>query len=417
MKIQWPSVLVLGAFVILTACGAVSNELNPSPDSYLYVWGNDTDANGDPNFLTVINSDPSSPNYGTLVTTVPTSGARGNAHHTSLVLPSSGSLFANDFRGNSSFIFDTSEPFAPTLEKAFQNKGDYDYAHTFSEIPNGNILAVFQTKGTDNPQPGGLVELTKDGDILQTGDAYSGDPNLFLRPYGLTIVPELDRAMTTNNDMLGAGDGEHIQIWELSSLSLLATLAMPEGPDQWRLDPYESRLLADGKTVMFNTLRCGLFVLSDIDGTNPDVQLVYRFEDGEICGLPHRAGNYWLQTIVSRPDPSINSIIVLDISDPLRPVEVSRLELGVGFGPHWLSPDITGTRLVLTGLGEHLVRRVMMLEFDSESATLSVDPNFGEGDEFGPGFMLDRQVWPHGETGPARAHGAVFWPPASPDWK
>lgn len=326
-------------------------------------------------------------------------------------------MFANDFRGNSSSIFDTSEPFAPVLKGAFQNKGDYNYAHTFSELSNGNILTVYQTKGNDDSRPGGLVELTTNGGIVQTGDAYNGDPNLFLRPYGLTIAPELNRAMTTNNDMFGTADGEHIQIWELSSLALLATMPMPEAPEQWRLNPYESRLLADGRTVMFNTLRCGLFVLSDIAGANSEVQLVYGFEGGEICGLPHRTENYWLQSLTSMSDPSVNAIIVLDISDPLHPIEVSRLSMGAGFAPHWLSPDVTGTRIVLTGNGEHLSRRVMMLDFDAGTATLSLDQNFGEGDEFGPGFMLDRQVWPHGETGPARAHGAVFWPPASPDWK
>jgi len=223
--------------------------------------------------------------------------------------------------------------------------------------------------------------------------------------------------MTTNFDMLHTGDGEHIQIWELSSLSLLATLAMPEAPDLWRLNPYEARLLADGKTVMFNTLKCGLFVLDDMTGANPGIHFVYGFEGGEYCGLPLRSGNYWLQTFQSETDPSINAIIVLDISDPLHPVEVSRLTMGAGFGPHWMSPDITGTRIVLTGYGEHLSRRVMMLNFDAATATLSLDPNFGAGDKFGPGVMLDRQVWPHGETGPAKAHGAVFWPPALPDWK
>lgn len=416
-KPNWSLIAVLGACVILSACGGASNEVPASSDSYLYVWQFDEDANDDPNFLSVINADPTSQAYGTLVTTVPTTGVRGGAHHTSLVLPTSGFLFANDYRGNSSFIFDTRNTATPTLKATFRNKGNYNYAHTFSELANGNILAVFQTQGTDDPRPGGLVELTTNGDIVQTGDANSGDPVLLMRPYGLTMVPKQNRAMTTNYDMLDTGDGEHIQIWELSSLTLLATLAMPEAPDQWRLNPYEARLLADGKTVMFNTLKCGLFVLGDMTEANPDIQFVHGFKGGEYCGLPLRSENYWLQTFESQTDPSINAIIVLDISDPLRPVEVSRLAMGAGFAPHWMSPDITGTRIVLTGYGEHLSRRVMMLNFDAATATLSLDPNFGEGDNFGPGVMLDRQVWPHGETGPAKAHGAVFWPPALPDWK
>ncbi|HIN90468.1 MAG TPA: hypothetical protein EYN04_07580 [Porticoccaceae bacterium] len=92
-KPNWSLIAVLGACVILSACGDASNEVPPSSDSYLYVWQFDEDANDDPNFLSVINADPTSQAYGTLVTTVPTPGVRGGAHHTSLVLPTSGFLF------------------------------------------------------------------------------------------------------------------------------------------------------------------------------------------------------------------------------------------------------------------------------------------------------------------------------------
>jgi|TARA_B110000238_G_scaffold145398_1_gene156847 hypothetical protein len=414
-NLKWNFVIVLGASSILSACGSVSNEESSSPESYLYVWQFDPDENDDPNFLSVINSDLDSENYGALVTTVPTPDVRGGAHHTSLVLPSSGFLFANDYKGNSSSIFDTRNTAAPIITQTFKNKGNYNYAHTFSELGNGNILGVFQTQDFDNPIAGGLVEMTTDGNVVQTGDANSSDPDIFIRPYGLTMAPEHDRAMTTNFDMLQTGLGEHIQIWELSSLTLIASIAMPEAPDQWRQNPYEARLMANGKSVMFNTLRCGLFVLEDITAAYSEIHFVHSFEGAEICALPVRSGNYWLQTTQSQTNPDNNAIVVLDVHDPLQPVEVSRLIMGSGFFPHWMSPDITGSRIVLTGNGEHLSRRVMILNFDEATATLSIDPRFGAGDEFGSGVMLDRQVWPHGETGPASAHGAVFWPPAFSD--
>lgn len=412
---KWNFVAVLGASITLSACSSLSIEESSSPESYLYVWQFDPDANDDPNFLSVINSDFSSENYGILVTTIPTTGVRGGAHHTSIVLPNSGFLFANDYNGNSSSIFDTRNTAAPIITQTFENKGEFNYAHTFSELANGNILGVFQIQDFDNPVAGGLVEMTTDGNVVQTGDAGSGNPDIFMRPYGLTMAPKHDRAMTTNFDMLQTGQGEHIQIWELSSLTLLASIAVPEAPDQWRQNPYEARLMANGKSVMFNTLRCGLFVLDDITNSNSKIHFVHNFEGAEICALPLRLGNYWLQTTQSRTNPDKNAIVVLDVHDPLQPVEVSRLAMGAGFSPHWMSPDITGTRIVLTGNGEHLSRRVMILNFNEATATLSIDPNFGEGDAFGPGLMLDRQVWPHGETGPAGAHGAVFWPPAFSD--
>lgn len=417
MSSIWLAAPVIGACTLLSVFAYSQDQEERSANTYLYVWQHDLEGGNDPNFLSVINADPESEGYGTLVTTVPTPGATGHAHHTSLVLPESEVLFANDFRGNSSHIFDASNPLAPRLTRSFQNKGDYNYPHTFSELANGNILTVFQSKNISSPEPGGLVELTIDGDIVQTGDANNGDSELFMRPYGLTIAPEINRAMTTNTDMLGTGDGTHVQVWELSSLSLLATLELPEVPGPRRLNPYESRLLADGKTVMFNTLNCGLFLLQDLDDTDLEVKFVYSFPGADICALPHRTENYWLQAVFSRTDSSQNAIVVLDISNPLQPIEVSRLPMGEGFMPHWLSPDATGTRLVLTGYGEHLSRRIMMLDFDATSATLSIDSNFGTGDSFGPGFMLDDQIWPHGGTGSVMAHGSVFWPPAAPDWK
>lgn len=417
MVLNWRVLSKIGICGILSACSGEVTETELLANTYLYVWQHDLEGDNAPNFISVINADPDSEGYGTLVTTVPAPGATGHAHHTSLVLPSSEVLFANDFRGNSSFIFDASNPLSPSLSETFQNKGEYNYAHTFSELANGNMLTVFQTKRRDDPQPGGLVELTIDGNIVQTGDADNGDPSLFMRPYGLTIAPDINRAMTTNSDMFGTEDGTHVQVWELSSLSLLATLELPEISGPRRPNPYESRLLADGKTVMFNTLSCGLFVLGELDDADLEVKFVYDFEGAEICALPHRTDNYWLQAVFSRSDPSQNAIIVLDISDPLQPEEVSRLPMGEGFMPHWLSPDKSGTRLVLTGYGDHLSRRILMLDFDAATATLSVDPAFGTGDEYGPGFMLDEQVWPHGGTCAVMAHGSVFWPPAAPDWK
>ena len=72
---------------------------------------------------------------------------------------------------------------------------------------------------------------------------------------------------------------------------------------------------------------------------------------------------------------------------------------------------------MITGYGEQLSRRVLLLDFDPEIGKVALDKDFGTGDTFGPGVIIDRADWPHGPTGPAIAHGAVFWPPAAPEWK
>ena len=75
----------------------------------------------------------------------------------------------------------------------------------------------------------------------------------------------------------------------------------------------------------------------------------------------------------------------------------------------------------MTGYNDDLSRRVMLLDFDPGTGKIWLDMAFGEGEGNGsgfmPGVMIDRESWPHGPSGPATAHGAIFWPPATPDWK
>ena len=139
----------------LGACGGNEEAVEPSEQSSsaqtdggarLYVWLYDADGI-DPDFLAVIDAEPASDSYGQVLTTVPAGEVRGGAHHTSLVMPSSGILFANDFLGNHSYIFDTQVGTGPALTGSFGNIGEYSFAHSFSELPNGNILATYQSKG------------------------------------------------------------------------------------------------------------------------------------------------------------------------------------------------------------------------------------------------------------------------------
>ena len=112
-------------------------------------------------------------------------------------------------------------------------------------------------------------------------------------------------------------------------------------------------------------------------------------------------GDFWVQTV-----PTIDSLVVLDVSDPKQPTQVSTLRLGEDFRPHWLSASPDGRRLVTTGYGA-MASRVLVVNFDPNSGSLELDRRFG-GDDDNPGISFDRRSWPHGEGSPARPHGAVF---------
>ncbi len=372
---------------------------------YLFVWTGDADEN-DSDFLAVLDVDPESSSYAEVVATVPV-GVTGMAHHTEHSMAEDGRLFANSFSAGATFIFGLTDPQHPTLISSFTNIGDYTYPHSFERMPNGNVLATFQNKGEGNAEPGGLVELTPDGELVRATDAADPvEPDL--RPYSLGLVPELDRVVTTNNDMLSEYKNSSIQVWRLSDLTLLATLPLPPGPAGLEhFYPAEARVLSDGRRVLATTFSCGFYLLDRLDTDAPRLQLVlsYPWKVWENdCSLPVQAGDFWIQTVSV---PTIQALVSIDMSDPERPREVDRLILGSQDRPHWISLEPGGDRIVLTGYGT-LEGRILLARVDRETGELELDESFREPGAEVVGVDFRKEQWQHGATGAAVPHGAVF---------
>lgn len=376
------------------------------PRSLLFAWLKDN--NGDhPAFLAVIDADRDSANYGSLLTTVSSLVPGEDAHHTPHRLPASGRIFANAFRDGRTFIYDTANPLAPTLAGEFSTIGEYHFPHSFAELPGGNFLVTFQTRGEDNGQAGGLVELTPEGELVRAAAADDPAAVEFIRPYSLEVLPQLDRVVSTSADMWRTQATEHIQLWRLSDLSLLSTTALPPGERRnLHQIPLEARSVGDGDSVYVVTWNCGLYHVTGLDGPAPQARLVWDF-NARACAVPLRIGNYWVQAV-----GDVWQVVVLQISDPAVPLLTSVLQLPDQFQPHWIAAEPGADRIVMSGY-EALSDRIVMLEFDRETGALSVDERFGRADETLPGFFTDREIWPHGKTGPATAHGIVFWPAAA----
>jgi hypothetical protein len=201
-----------------------------------------------------------------------------------------------------------------------------------------------------------------------------------------------------------------VQVWRLSDLKLLKTVRLPSAPGGKEADdPAEPRVLSDGRTVVVSTFNCGLFLLRGLEGTSPEAELIHSFKGGGECALPVVAGRFWVAT-----DTSIPGLVSLDMSNPHRPVEVSRLVLGKGQQPHWISLAPDGERIVISGGKEALEARVLMARIDPGSGKLTLDRTFRDTGAEEPGVSFDRNKWPHGVTGRALPHGAVFsLPPVS----
>jgi hypothetical protein len=76
--------------------------------------------------------------------------------------------------------------------------------------------------------------------------------------------------------------------------------------------------------------------------------------------------------------------------------------------PHWISGEIDGDRIVLTGDEGWLAGRVVLLHLDPGTGELSLDQTFRTPDSSHPGADMNREQWPHGKTGAAVPHGTVF---------
>jgi hypothetical protein len=103
-------------------------------------------------------------------------------------------------------------------------------------------------------------------------------------------------------------------------------------------------------------------------------------------------------------------LVTLDISDPSQPREVSRLPTEDGFAQHWLAEDPGSNRLIVgaeneIGGGD----RMLMVIVDPLTGELSWDEALREKQGF-PGIDFRRTSWPHGETGEALGHAALFRP-------
>ncbi len=389
---------VLGITAMLLAgCSAAPGDRRPErdgPGGFLFAWVTDADS-VDLNYLTVIDAHEGTATYGEVVASlaIPTTG-RTRGHHVEHRMPEGGRLFANDFGTGKTYVLDVTNPLAPFVADSFMTAGELMSPHSFERLPNGNVLATFQNRGSGNEEVGGLAELDGNGRLVRAASAHAGDR--YIRPYRLAIVPELDRVVTGSADMRGAGDSRVVQIWRLSDLTLLHTLDIPE---EWGAAA-EPRSLADGKTVLVTTFGCSLLRVTGVDTPSPAIERVHEF-GGSNCALPVVSGKYWIQAV-----PDDGALVVLDVQQPRAPREVSRLRLGEGHWPHWLSLDPQSSRLVVTGYAATR-HRLIVVQFDTTSGQMTLDEAFG-GADGGPGISFARDQWPHGATGPGDVHGVVF---------
>ena len=213
------------------------NSATITPSPYLFVWTGDEDQK-DSDFLAVIDANPDSRTYGQVITTLPVGVRATSPHHTEYEFPGGSTLFANGWGAGRTFLIDLKDPRKPKLTGQFTQLGNYGFPHSFARLPNENVLATFQVKREKYEPPGGLIELDRRGRFVRASSAeVPGLDKKLLWPYSLTVLPELDRVVSTSTEMGLPGwaqphsntsskhehnltDTHHIQIWSLKDLRL-----------------------------------------------------------------------------------------------------------------------------------------------------------------------------------------------------
>jgi len=409
----------IGLAAILVACSGCHR--SAAPGAYLYLWAGDS-ARKASDFLAVIDANPASSRYGTVITSLPTGMAGTHPHHTEAEMPADNHLLANGFHAGRTWLFDLTDPHAPKILASFGDRAGYSHPHTYLRLADGNVLATFQYladstsaapgEGHDGMSmggthaTGGLVEMDERGTVIRSGaasDTSIADRRIY--PYSVLAIGPIDRAVSTTTDMDAAdttATSEWVQFWRLSDLKLLKSIALKPGPrgDEQRFTG-EPRLLPDGRSVYIHTFNCGLYLVRDIDGAEPSAKFVKGFDDRD-CGVPILAGHFWLQTL-----PHTHALVSLDITDPEHPREVSTVSFGEDEAPHWIAIDATGRRVVLNSAGSK-GNRLFIVNLDPSTGMLSIDGRFRDPGSTRPGISLSGKQWPHGFAGIAVPHGTVF---------
>jgi hypothetical protein len=396
-------VLFVFALFLSAASLQAQSRVPKAAGHYLFAWAGDTAKKGN-DFLAVIDADPGSPSYGRLVTSVATDQPTMLAHHTEYTMPESGMLFANDHYAGRTFIFDVRDALHPKVATSFTDMAGYMHPHSYLRLPNGHVLATFQhmhhgASEASKGSSGGLVEIDDQGKVIRS--ASNGDPafpDALLTPYSLVILPEIDRVVSTNSSMHleDIFMGVTYQVWRLSDLKLLKTAYFDVGENRYaQISPEEPRLGPDG-SIFVQTLGCGIERITGVNTSQPASHLVYTFP-GDWCGVPTIVGHYLLQSV-----PATHGLVVLDVKDGTKPVEVSQLQLSDTFKPHWTGWDPKTHRVVVTGSEP----RLYLLKLDESTGALTMDEAFHDADGK-VGFNFERD-WPHGWKGSGSPHGVVF---------
>jgi hypothetical protein len=416
------SLRLLGCLLV-SGCTTTMPPLATVPSPHLLLFAADKDGTEE-DFFAVVDVRPSSPTAGSVIATTPFGHRNSMPHHMEYELPPGGTLlFANAHHPEETMLVDVGDAPAIRIVKSISPPEPLRFPHDYARLPSGNVLMGFlRSEGAKAEDTvgghGGIAEYTAAGELLRSASAAVAGYPAPIRVYAILPLLDLDRIVTTSARMMEKHSANVIQVWRYSDLTLLETIDVPAGrksdgtPLDWAAEmPFGPRRMQDG-SVLLNSYMCGFYRLTELASDAPKITHVYDIQGrdsanpyGRVgCSVPVVIGTHWIMPVAWS-----QMLVVLDVADPAAPRELSRLLLPDDFNAHWAAKD-PGSNRIVVGAEMEKERGMYMLAYDPGSATLSIDLSISARSQR-PGYIdLDQQAWPHGASGGARAHSALFLP-------
>jgi selenium-binding protein 1 len=387
----------------------------------MLVWAADK-AHVAPDFVAVVDFDRDSPGYGTVLRTVPLSGANaiGNEpHHVGLsrdgrTMALGGLLSV--LRGQDQvFFFDVTDPRQPTFIRS-DNPPESSITDELIPLSNGGFLVTFMG-GPNGAHPGRVVEYDAALTFVKAWPVAL--PTDGFNPHGIAI-DEAHNLMVTSDFIcpvrtlhVHGGDAadlrSSVRVWDLATRAITRTIAVgnpgqPAGTMEVQLIPRDQSLRAFTAGMVDDTL----YLVDTQKGT---ASAVFNFDVFAAPNAPAMPQLIRINKQGTRMFVTLNGagkVVMFDIARPDHPEVLSVVDLGPASGPHYLQLTSDEKRLVVTDyfLVEDLAPGgVVEADGDHKIHVINVRGNRLELDTR---FDLDfnRDI----STGPARPHGAVLLP-------
>jgi selenium-binding protein 1 len=163
-------------------------------EKYLYLFCVDADEK-DNDFFAVIDVDPDSSKYGTILRTVDL-GSKGNETHHWGYTDDRSRIWAGGLKSSRVWILDVgTDPARPKVEKVLDDipaKTGLSSPHTYYALPGRMLLSFLGA--ADGGLPAGLAEFTNDGRFIRRLDNPADAPY----GYDLAVKPDLNRMVTSS---------------------------------------------------------------------------------------------------------------------------------------------------------------------------------------------------------------------------